>query len=527
MKKTLTVFDASGIQGYVFATNKLQHHVAASFLVEKATDEWLRQVLEKNCGKNFAFDADPDKTDCSERAMARKAELVYRGGGNAVLLFETKSLAKAVTQNLTAMILQQAPNLRILAAHVEFDWTNQSIHQTYNTALHLLAQKKAQIMAPMLMPGQSVTALCVYTNQPATSYERKDGRVRYFSAEIEAKQRIAASAKNEMQGNFKRELNGLEFTGDLDQFGEYDKNGQKIEGHSYLAVIHADGNGMGQRKKDLGDKYATPAQNCDWLRAMRLFSNELNNAGMEAFRRVVAEAARRHGGSAAKGNFLFSPIIYGGDDTTFVCDGYQALWLAKRYLEEFEKECNATTLLTGGCACAGVAITKSHFPFARAYQIAADLCGEAKKRARETRGSYMDWHFAVNGAVRKIGEIREREYKTVDGQLYLRPLSISSAQKDELRSWAVFEANVNGFRTKWRDKRGKLKELRGVLREGGTAVKEFLRMFDLEGQLPESYQSVVKEYTSTGWEGNWCVYFDAIEAYDHFDGGSIANGGTH
>lgn len=526
MKRILTIFDTSGIQDYIFATSKLSHHVAASHLVEKASDEWLRQALQTACGANFWFDADPDKTNCAD-ILTRKAELIYSGGGNAVLLFDTLDRAIATTRQLTATLLTQAPGLNIQVAHTEFDCAHESLNETYKKTLGKLAQKKMDNPPAMPMTGQSVAALCSFTNQPATSSERKNGRLRYLSASIQAKRIATDDARRKMKEEFLSNYQNYKFTSDLDEFGEYDEHGDKQEGHSYLAVVHADGNGMGQRKKNLGDKNGLPAQNCDWIKNMRLFSKELNEAGLNAFRAVVEEAVVRHGKQKNGVAFLFSPIIYGGDDTTFVCDGYQGLWLAKTYLEEFEKQCNATTLLKDGRACAGVAITKTHFPFIQAYQMAADLCQNAKQRARDKAGSYLDWHFGVNGSVRRLAAIRKREYETPAGKLHLRPVSISKEQSSDLQSWAVFEANVNAFRKEWGNKRGKLKELRGVLREGGDAVKEYMKMYETGKSLPESAHIPGNEYTQTGWQGGRCVYFDAIEAYDHFDGGKTEQGGQN
>ena len=60
--------------------------------------------------------------------------------------------------------------------------------------------------------------------------------------------------------------------------------------------------------------------------------------------------------------FPLRPIVYGGDDLTFVCDGRLGLDLAARYLQAFSKD---TIRVLGQDesvdACAGVAIVPTNF----------------------------------------------------------------------------------------------------------------------------------------------------------------------
>ncbi len=73
--------------------------------------------------------------------------------------------------------------------------------------------------------------------------------------------------------------------------------------------------------------------------------------------------------------------------------------------------------VVGLTACAGIAIVKSHYPFARAYALAEELTRSAKSyRTKETIvGSCLDWHFALSGLGGSIKEIRDREYKVRAG----------------------------------------------------------------------------------------------------------------
>jgi hypothetical protein len=225
----------------------------------------------------------------------------------------------------------------------------------------------------------------------------------------------------------------------------------------------------------------------------------------------------------SKKRFLpFRPLVYGGDDVTFVCDGRLGLALAVYYLQQFEKE---STNLPGGpaYACAGVAIVKTHYPFARAYNLAEDLCRSAKRFVREQKeagkgdGSAIDWHIAASGRGDSISAIREREYKTHnDDLLSLRPL-LCTRQDDSLRTWWVVEqaAWQLKYTNSWRERRNKVMALRETLRQGRENVAQFLTRYGL-AQLPELDTDQPGESRKNGFHNGRCLYFDAIEALDIF-----------
>jgi hypothetical protein len=512
MERTLTIFDTSAIQSFIFASNRLRHNVAASYLVEQVTGAWLRKALKSVCGDAVQFEADPARANrrIENPDHQLMAELVYGGGGNAVLLFDTLPRAKAVTQHLTGQVLCEAPGLRLAVAHTAFNWDTDSLKEVYNATQQKLASAKSRAVPPIPMLGQSVSANCNYTDMPAVRAEIDSvtQNKRYFSAETNTKETNHSVAKAHLKKQFQSQLHDVVLETDFGEFGESNE-------HGYMAVIHADGNGMGQRKKELIDNLKLASENRELVGKLREFSHQINTAGLSAFREVVSEAVQRHGSSAQDKSLPFAPVVYGGDDVTFVCDGYQGLHLGHRFLTAFAAACNQHALLRGAQACAGVAIVNTHYPFARAYLMAADLCQNAKLRAREQDGAYIDWHFAINGAVRSLAQIRNREFTVADGNLMLRPLAINPP-KPELRSWAMFEQILAAFKKDpWRDKRNKLKALRNVLRQGPDATKQFRNQFGLDAlpkTLDDNYDSL-----NTGWFDDWCVYFDAIEAMDHVD----------
>lgn len=214
----------------------------------------------------------------------------------------------------------------------------------------------------------------------------------------------------------------------------------------------------------------------------------------------------------------FRPIVFGGDDVTFICDGRLGLALAQKYLQEF-----TSGVLSDGkpvYARAGVAIVKTHYPFARAYDLAAALEKSAKKGIERLRESgedsvtVMDRHISTSGAILSLQDMRKREYQ--DGVLLMRPIRVSTSTSDEVwRTWANFTHLVDTFQThpNWAGRRNKLKAFRSALRDGQDAISVFLENYRL-GSLPEVPGQ--SDMTRQGVANGETAYFDPIEATDFF-----------
>jgi hypothetical protein len=164
----------------------------------------------------------------------------------------------------------------------------------------------------------------------------------------------------------------------------------------WVAVVHADGNGLGDVFTNF-DRYVSAPDSRSYASAISQFSAALDEtaaatlaAAWDAVNRDAREG-RLADVTLLDGTAAVLPLVVGGDDLTFVCDGSVALALTHAYLRRFETATStgvvADTLRRGGRpprigVSAGVAIVKRHFPFSLAYELAADLTGEAKSVKR-------------------------------------------------------------------------------------------------------------------------------------------------
>lgn len=541
----LVLLEVGGIQEYVFGSNELVQNIGASELVFHALTSWVFETLDDlklahnvpKTGGEYQIDSALGQYKITDSNILKDnldAEIIYTGGGNALVMFREKPNARSFIEKLTRRGLEHAPVLELVAASARVHWDDEGALTHALNDLHkkLSARKEDREFSTPLL-GLGVTAPCAFTGLPAVNQdwyaEQNDEPTRLVSDVVDAKiqafyehhddrlEMILPQVKTALQG--KHALKG--FVYDFDLLGTPGAS-------SYLAVIHTDGNGMGKRFKKLGEKYLN---NQEHARALRHMSESVSRAATTALNHAVNALLKSYDGEKFGGavpvavnkkrerQLPFRPIVFGGDDVTFVCEGRLGLTLAREYLYAYANE----TLHDGEKATAhgGVAVVHTHFPFARAYELSAALAQSAKKYINQNPSdnlTALDWHFAVSGVVRELEEIRKREYEVEDGKLYLRPYRLIPENKDVERTWATFERIIKEFSMpaedgkSWSESRNKRRALRDALRAGAVATKQFLDLN--EQKLPKIFH--LGDIHETGWQGGKCGYYDALEALDFY-----------
>lgn len=513
----LVALDTSGIQSYIFGSNRLRENIGASHLVHLATEGWLLDAPESLLPQrhNIAGGRRQDAQKIEDELL--DAELLYAGGGNAVLLFREREDARGFADKLSARLLCEAPGLDAVLSSEMFSW-DQPLAQAMHNVLGKLAAKKAACERSQPLMGLGVTAACQSTGLPAnaTVQERgEEGRRRIVSAEVKAKWEQSGPAKQRLHQTLQEDQE-LEF----DVPDEFEDLGRTKGESSYIAVVHADGNNMRKALGEIEGRYLSQggAVNRDYIQELRGFSDRVKAAGQNALQTLTRriEAYQRGRQSASARSYLpFRPLVYGGDDVTFVSDGRIGLWAAHAYLEAFGQQQvpDGKGQLQPGVACAGVAIVKVRYPFARAYRLSEELCKNAKNTFKR-ECSALDWHLAQSGLFGSLRDIRIREYaedwagEVLRQSLLMRPVTIDKSPGGGWHTWPNFQFLLREFRNRERWPRNKVMALREALRDGPGAVRSFV---DNYGRDLPRIETHAAEYWRSGWDGGQCVYFDAIE----------------
>ena len=184
----LTLIDTTGIQNYIFGSNRLRENIGASEIVARATDEWVKDCLRNN--GQWKTNVDDQNLELEKDSL--DAELIYAGGGNTLILFKDRpTTAKDFTKRYTKFLLANAPGLSVVVAHSEefefvpYDETSRSdcliclqngneaktpIRSLHKEVMKLISEKKANRKLSVPLLGLAVTANCTSTGGVASFY---------------------------------------------------------------------------------------------------------------------------------------------------------------------------------------------------------------------------------------------------------------------------------------------------------------------------------------------------------------------
>jgi len=509
--------DTVSIQKYVFQSNKLKDNLGASFLIEKIYKEYLSNALCKVFGKAFDINAWKDNPEEIKINKGDPFEVGYIGGGSAFLMFTEEQKAIDFIKTWTKLLLVHTPGVTTGVAISKFDLENKNFSQEREKLFDELRKNKSQYIPETTLPRHGITAEC---SRSGLSMEIWDNIVdSYVSAGSNAVIEASKPAKDYINKKYAKIL-GTDFcfTNELDKLG-------RISGEdSHIAIVHIDGNSMGERFKA-----------AETLVDIRKLSNSVAEATENAFIDLLKHIVKKYDdimeslGFDKKSkdskfkypvddnNFKILPIrsvILGGDDITFICDGKLGIYFSKIFLEAFEKE----PVYDGEklTACAGVAIIKTRYPFYRGYRLAEELCGNAKKANKKDEkdklNSYIDFHISMGGLFGNLEVIRKQYTDTPQGKLLFRPYKVLPKDNKDEKS---FELLVKNAGTLKKFPKNKIKEMRDVMNLSKEATKTFVKKLEYRDlSLPEIPGR--SEFAESIFDNGETVYFDMIELMEFY-----------
>lgn len=239
---------------------------------------------------------------------------------------------------------------------------------------------------------------------------------------------------------------------------------EKLTDEDYLAVIHADGNGVGSQTQGMSepDKAEFFHQNRVLLR--------------RALQHAMDEAANSTEGTQT---CPLTVLMLGGDDVLVVCRASLALRFVVdlcQELKEIQKDRPESEFrLTLGV---GVVFSRPSVPFHRLHEVAEKLASSAKRLYRgmdnAARASVVDWASYTTAWADDPAEFRARDWVCGSGSthriLSRRPLRVVRAglDGDELGSLAGL---ISGAEKLLTAPRSQLHYLVETLRQGKTLAE--------------------------------------------------------
>lgn len=458
----LAKFDVSGIQSYIFATNRLRENVGASSQVTKILEEYLPQSIEeavKEAGyretQAVLLWKKQDKLEIAENTELQ-AEIIYIGGGNAMVLFRKEELFMAVGRKLGEKTARNCQGLSVAAAAVKLEWDKENFGEAMRKLDVEMAVRKARMIRQPVYSPFPVVEQDNGTHQPITRrspyMDSKNGDETGNPEDItEIQFQKLTEYERQVQkkiGNFYPDLGEIK---DYQYPVEMNNLCPERGDNSYIAVVHIDGNGMGERFIQMKREQSQKAegeekrkQYSEDVCRLRNVSKEIASLFSNTYKEVLTGLL-----PLAKEEktlkFSIRPIVLDGDDFTFLCPAKQAVPIAAaflRKLDELQKENRGKSdKIT---ACAGIAFVYSHFPFYVAYDIAEKACANAKKswyQASDSgcKNSYLDFYVVKEsevGGVKHHTKWQKGPYKVLETNqkegVFLSDLQKTMEQMEQL-----------------------------------------------------------------------------------------------
>ncbi|MBZ2175787.1 hypothetical protein K8M07_11115 [Schnuerera sp. xch1] len=496
---TLVLWEVSRKQNYIFSSNRLKESIGGSIIVEKVVEK-LPIDVNSEYSKN----------------------VVYNGGGSSLYRFDTDEEAREFIKAISERILRDYPGVEVFMVMVNYDNNRDKIIDVIGKAYRKLGVKKNRRLNSGEQLSFGIERLCDSTGLPATTIEKdlENDEARFVSEDIAVKLYHC----NDRNEKFSKLILNKEMTKAFRDVAKDEKN--------YMAVVHIDGNGMGQKfdalRKEFTYKEGEYEKTNDaYIKALKKFSDNIKSAYEEAFIAMSKAVCKnkdklKDDTNIGKDIFPIIPIIVAGDDITYVTNGKVGIETARVFLEHlYENKIeihNEKTVRLN--ACAGVAIVRTSYPFIKAYELAEDLCENGKRKLREEYPnddySLIDWHVEQGDLLGTIREIRDKNYKTIDDNkdLFMRPLYLNNEDKKIWRTYSNFkEAYNNLTNRKINNKkiaRNKIKELREILKKGEAETELFLKLNNISNYFSR-FKNTDGDYCFTK---DGCMYYDAIEIMD-------------
>jgi hypothetical protein len=487
----LVLIETTGNQAFIFATNKLRENVGASELTAQVGTQFVLEAVRDVGGPDLWTQSMAEvRSNLRDGTRtvdgSNSVEVILAVSGKALFLVQDADLGRRIVSQVTRRALKQAPGLEVRGVISDaLDLAQQPLHEAVRKVHRQFEAIRSRLPGPaarfLRLP---IIAECSTSGLPAARYT---GRTDQLPEDEHGPRSAQSLAKLPAREAWERRRDDiLRQHPSKAKLPDATTELEKV-GCDWLAIVHADGNGLGQVFLTFDEKinHLYPPNSDQWQRnqiyveRLRAFSLALDECTEKAFCHALQvltlakDAPRRF----KQNNPNFKPIVplvLGGDDLTVVCDGRQALRFTKKFIDSFEQESGQhqdvnRIMPPGVTSCAGVAIVKPHFPFFAGYQLAEELLQSAKKLGKknpEKPLSAIDFHILYDASGPDLERIR-RELSIGEARLIARPYLVRSEYAPQGRAWHDLERRIAAVRAQDDDARRWLpNSMMHELREG-------------------------------------------------------------
>lgn len=508
----IALYDIRGIQDFIFRTNKLKDIIGASHLIRYIFENGLEEVCDKLGYEQQTIDLKCD----NEFTQTKEIEAVYIGGGNALVHFKDKAIAKAISSTLSTYVLKHTYSLSLAIAIVPT--TGDYLKDFQNV------QIKMQKNKAMMPPCKPLGALPLVKTEDSTGlpeFARKNENNMFEIKNMSRETYLKLLAYEDYLEKLEKELKA----NILDEMVE-----KGID--STIAVVHIDGNSLGDKFREAIGKLKdqTYAEKVDVVRRLTTTIDKKYQSAFETIEKKLE--------NAEKSKPLIRKVVAAGDDITFIINAKYAFDAVELFLIEIEKGDSTEDgedVTFDMTACAGIVFCHSHYPFSNAYRVAEELCSNAKSVAKSSAykienkvRSWVDFQILTHMNAVNLDDYRERQfsYKSVDDtyNLLRRPYVLTNDNDNDdfkKRSYQSFikvlkalneSSNTNNNHQL---ARSDLKAYRNAYFKGLNDLNYLKSRFDSRGKA--HINNIFDTSDKPFFDNNNIAYFyDALEMFDDY-----------
>ena len=474
----LALYDVKGKQEFIFRTDKIKEIIGGSLIIRDVFYDYLDKVAKEYnpAVKKGIFGLDRQtgvKEDFSLANWVEQlndgyiGEVVYEGGGELYVIYESDDICNEINKRFTKMILEEIGSLKVLCSYVsDLNFDDYKEDKRRLKDIHRQREKEISLMRPV--NALPFIQLDNNTSQPIVQTGIKNINGANIPDRATQEQYAKLKKYDEIVNDpqFKKEYGELILDKLVEEKGE----------DSILAVVYIDGNRIGEFFDNALDDADDGYEEC--IKEQRRVSEDIQKNYIDRPRKAIEDMLREKNNKGRKDHRL---IVFAGDEMSFVCKGRDALDAVKAYLDALRKNEDGSDALERS-SCAGIALFHSHAPYAEAYKIARDCCENGKKWMKENHDEdtcYLDFQYCQGGLGMTLDVMRHNEV----GELISKPwLMAGTSNNPDMTTIEEVNKVVEGFR-----KMGSRTNIKGFV----FSAKESLPSFDMD--MKRAYAHMDKE----------------------------------
>jgi hypothetical protein len=409
-------FAARGIQDYLFRSNKLKEIIGASELIETLPGDSVFDVL------------------VARVLGAQNYHVLTRAAGGVRMICDDGTQAQELAKLWPLVAARYAPGLELTQAIVPLGTDLMQAIQALEQQLAINRQSPCAMLpeaGPLVVRNRR-------TGLPADRRDKDaDDESVPLDAESARKLQVQKDAKERLLKRLwpeAKDKQAWKFPDDFDKLvGERD----------YLAIVHADANGMGVALNELTEQQLKGKSLTVACAAYRGFSQAVAVATQTALCHAL-EALIPAWIQEDPKKYFARPIVCAGDDLTVVLRSRDAFRFAELYAQKLEdqsaQEIGNLEVKPRQALTTSVAILciRPGYPFRRAYDLLESMCTYAKKKSERNCSSLIFARVTAE-APESFDDLIEQELTTPGSVLTMQPYRLGR-QAGPIPDWSSLQA---------------------------------------------------------------------------------------